>query len=186
MPGMEVRTSRPRSSRPRKLGAPSKYRLSICERGLFHPRQLKVAEIGAMSQLSSGRMVGCLIYVRVTWLAVLDLTVGYAGGDNGDNHRDQRPRGECARKEIRAQHNEERNSRGQDRDDDRQRTAVSAPGAVDQNTGPVSGCGRDQPGEGEEEEHIRYGDAGDSDPDAGENTPEDLICLHDAGPRSSW
>src|SRR5215211_3345631 len=62
----------------------------------------------------------------------------------------------------------------------------TAPGAVDQNTSPVSGRGRDQPGEGEEEEHVRYGDASDSDPDAGENTLEDLICLHDAGPRSSW
>ena len=73
---------------------------------MFHPSQLKAAEIGAMLQLSSGRMVGGLIYVRVTWrLAVLDLTVGYAGGDNGQNRRDQRPRVECARKEIRSQHN---------------------------------------------------------------------------------
>ena len=124
--------------------------------------------------------------VRVTWLAVLDLTVGYAGGDNGENHRDQWLRVECARKEIRRQQDEKWHSRGQDRDDDRQRTAVSAPGAVDQNTGPVSGRGRDQPGKGEEKEHIRYGDAGDSDADARENTPEDLICLHDAGPRSPW
>src|SRR5918995_12676 len=113
--------------------------------------------------------------MRVTWLAVLDLTVGYAGGDNGENHRDQRPRGEFARKEIRRQQNEERYSRGQDGDDDRQRTAVTAPGAVDQNTCPIAGRGRDQPGEGEEEEHVRYGDAGHSDSDAGENTPEDLI-----------
>ena len=124
--------------------------------------------------------------VRVTWLAVLDLTVGYAGGYNGENHRDQWPRVEYARKEIRRQQNEERYGRGQDGDDDRQRTAVTAPGAVDQNTCPVAGRGRDQPGEGDEEEHVRNWDAGDSDPDASENTPEDLIRLHDAGPRSSW
>jgi hypothetical protein len=151
--------------------------------GLFPPRPLNTAEIGAASRLSSGCFMKAL---RAIWLAVLDLTVGYGGGDNGENHRDQWPRVESARKEFRRQHNEERYSRGQDGDDDRQRTAVTAPGAVDQNTSPVSGCGRDQPGEGEEEEHVRYGDAGDSDPHAGENTLEDLICLHDAGPRSSW
>ena len=55
--------------------------------------------------------------MRVIWLAVLDLTVGYAGGDNGKNHRDQRPQAECASKEIRRQQNEERYSRGQDGDD---------------------------------------------------------------------
>jgi hypothetical protein len=109
--------------------------------------------------------------MRLTWLAVLDLTVGYAGGDNGEHHGYQRLWVECARKEIRHQQNEERYGRGQDGDEDGKRTAITAPGAVDQNTSPVSGCGRDQPGEGEEEEHIRYGDAGDSDPDAGENTP---------------
>jgi hypothetical protein len=154
---------------------------------LFHPRPLKTAEIRAASRLSSGRIVGCFIRaVRVIWLAVLDPTVGYTGGDNGENHRDQWLRVECARKQIRSQQNEERDSRGQDGDNDRHWTAVTAPGAVDQNTSPISGCGRDQPGEREEEEHIRYGDAGDSDPEAGKNTPEDLICLHDAGPRSSW
>jgi hypothetical protein len=108
-------------------------------------------------------------------IVVLDLTVGYTSGDNGENHRDQWPRVEGARKEIRRQQNEERYSRGQDGDEDSQRTAVTAPGAVDQNTSPVSSRGRNQPGEGEEEEHIRYGDAGDSDSDAGEDTPEDLI-----------
>jgi hypothetical protein len=112
---------------------------------------------------------------RVVWLAVLDLTVGYAGGDNGENHGDQWPRVECAGQEIRSQQNEERYGRGQDGDDDRQEAAVTAPGAVDQNTCPVAGRGRDQPGEGEEEEHVRNGDACDSDSDAGENTPEDLI-----------
>ena len=108
-------------------------------------------------------------------IVVLGLTVGYTSGDNGENHRDQWPRVEGARKEIRRQQNEERYSRGQDGDEDSQRTAVTAPGAVDQNTSPVSSRGRNQPGEGEEEEHIRYGDAGDSDSDAGEYTPEDLI-----------
>jgi hypothetical protein len=116
----------------------------------------------------------------------LDLTVGYASGDNGEYHRDQWPRVECATKEIRRQQNEERYSRGQNGYEDGQRAAITAPGAVDQNTSPVSSRGGDQPGEGEEEEHIRYGDAAHSDPDAGENTPEDLICLHNASPRSSW
>ena len=34
---------------------------SYCERGLFHPRPLKAAEIGATSRLSSGRIVRCFI-----------------------------------------------------------------------------------------------------------------------------
>src|SRR5918994_6078537 len=52
--------------------------------------------------------------IAIAWLAVLDPTVCYAGGDNGENHRDQWPRVECAREEIRRQQNEERYSRGQD------------------------------------------------------------------------
>jgi hypothetical protein len=119
-------------------------------------------------------------------LRALDLAVGYAGGDNGEDHRDQWLRVECAGKEIRRQQDEERNGRGHYGDDDRQRTAVTAPGAVDQDTSPVSGRGRDQPGEGEEEEHVRYGDAGEGDADAGEDAPEDLTSLHDAGSCSSW
>jgi hypothetical protein len=124
--------------------------------------------------------------IAIAWLAVLDPTVCYAGGDYGEYHRDQWPRVECAREEIRRQQDEEWYGRGQDGDDDRQRPAVTASGAVDQDSGPVSGRGREQPGEGEEEEHIRYGDPGESDPAPGEDTPYDLICLHDAGPRSSW
>jgi hypothetical protein len=76
---------------------------------LFHPRPLNAAEIGAASRPSRERIVTCVFQaVCVVWLAVLDPTVGYAGGDNGEDHRDQWLRVECARKEIRRQQNEER------------------------------------------------------------------------------
>ena len=40
--------------------------------------------------LSSERIVRRFIQAaRVAWLAVLDLTVGYTGGDNSENQSDQ-------------------------------------------------------------------------------------------------
>ncbi len=101
-----------------------------------------------------------------------------------ENCGDKWTRVEHAREEIRRQHDEERDGCGQDGDYDGERTAITAPGAVDQGPGPVAGGGRDQPGEGEEVEHVGNGDTGEGDPGAGENTLEDLVGLHDAGARS--